>query len=281
MFYPLIAFFVAFLTAYSAEETIVSANHEGTTNHLDAGFAKYQPILDRMPFGPLPAGLNADGTPDPSQEPQTPEALPVDQQQLAKQVKMSCVNISPDGETMVGFSDLGAKPQRNYYLAVGDTQDGWTIVGADYDKEWAKLGKDGVEITIQLGKGLVSDEVSNPKKLPAQADATPAAQPMVLSSPARRLGGLRTTRLRPSALRGTTTDTPAAATTSAVTGQSYVERLRARKQKQSAEAAAREKANQERLLKMAREAAQAEMARQREEDAEQQQQQPAEEQPAE
>ncbi|MBO7654156.1 MAG: hypothetical protein J6U40_04475, partial [Kiritimatiellae bacterium] len=133
-------------------------------------FTKYQPILDRMPFGQMAApGAAVD-----PEVAKTEAEVRVEQEKLSKQVRMSCVNISPDGETMVGFTDLSEKVQKTFYLAVGESRDGWTIIDADYDKEWATIKKEDIEVTMQLGKGMVDD----PK-----AKGANGAQPAMMANP--------------------------------------------------------------------------------------------------
>src|SRR5574344_2031960 len=156
----------------------LSAKIDDVKKYAPPPFSQYQGILDRMPFGPLPDGFNPDSgaVADPVVQ-QSEAEVKADQQRLAKQVKMSCVNISPDGDTMVGFSDLSEKPQMNYYLTVGDSRNGWKIVAADYDDEWAKISKDGIEITMKLGTGLVDDptlgKTAGSPSAPAAAGSTP------------------------------------------------------------------------------------------------------------
>ena len=106
-----------------------------------------------MPFGALPANFGQ-VVQEPSQV-QDAAQIQAEQQKLAKQINMSCVNVTPDGTTAIGFTDLDAKPPVNYYLLVGATAGGWSVVAADYDEEWAQISKDGVTITLKLGKGLI------------------------------------------------------------------------------------------------------------------------------
>ena len=223
-------------------------------------FSRYQVILDRMPFGALPANFNPDGG-QPLPE-QTPVEVQVEQQKLAQQVKMSCVNISPAGELMVGFSDLSAKPNKTYYLSVGDDRDGWKVVSADYDKEWAKLAKEGVEITLKLGKGLVEDQEKKVTQVAAGEKPAPEAVPIPLRERPRLLSR-RSVSFRSRLDRGKG-EAPAL---------SYTERIKARAKKASAEQAARDLDTKNRLLKLAREAAQAEIKRQNQEQEEERLQQ--------
>ena len=157
---------------------------------------RYQSILDRMPFGPLPPNFTENGDPEPdpgmtAEEAKTAEEVRVEQQQLAKGIKVSCVNINPDGEVMVGFTDQNEKPPVNFYMAVGDERKGWSVVDADYDKEWAQLKKDDVVITMKLGEGLIDApagskgaSMSNAVASAGAPAAAPAARPSLLAFPA-------------------------------------------------------------------------------------------------
>lgn len=121
-------------------------------------FAYYQPILDRMPFGApppdVPPELSAEQAKDAAQ-------VQAEQQKLAKQINMSCINVTPGGATAIGFTDLNEKPPLNFYLLVGATGGGWKVLDANYDEEWAQIEKDGVTITLKLGKGLIDGPPNN------------------------------------------------------------------------------------------------------------------------
>ena len=136
-------------------------------------FEHYQPILDRMPFGSLPADFGK-VPPNPDDAKNAAQAA-AEQQKLAKQVNMSAVTVTPDGNTAIGFTDLSAKPPVNHFLLVGESADGWTVTSADYDDELATIEKDGVSITLKLGKGLV-DPSTLAEKAPAAAPAPPPAR---------------------------------------------------------------------------------------------------------
>ena len=92
-------------------------------------FDRYQTIIDRKPFGPEP-----------------------EEQQLAASVRVSILNVSPSGAVKVGFTDSSANPVENYYLAVGGSQNGWTVKSADPAAESVTLEKDGIEVTVKLGE---------------------------------------------------------------------------------------------------------------------------------
>ena len=138
---------------------------------VQRSFSDYQTILDRMPFGQPPPPAPA-VSPD-AAAPTDAQTL-AEQQKLAKQVNMSCVNVTPDGGTAIGFTDLSDKTPVNYYLLVGASAGGWTVVSADYDEEWAQIAKEGVTITLKLGKGLID---APPKHHPVAVAEDPGQGP--------------------------------------------------------------------------------------------------------
>lgn len=121
-------------------------------------FSLYQSIIDRQPFG--------EGPDDPSVPPENaPRSgrdgdgssgaeIAKEQQELERAVSLSALNIAPDGRIMAGFSDM-SNPQtpRHYYIAKGQTKDGWFLKDADPLKKTAVLVKDGIEIERTLGSG--------------------------------------------------------------------------------------------------------------------------------
>lgn len=143
-------------------------------------FSHYQSIIDRLPFGEMSsaatlaeaAGRKGGGE----------EQLKPDQQQLARQVSMSGITVMPDGGLAVGFCDRGVNPPAFHFLRVGAPADasGWEALKASYEKEWVTLRKDGVELTVQLGKGAIEGP---PKETNAPAATVQAPQ---APAPARR-----------------------------------------------------------------------------------------------
>lgn len=244
-------------------------------------FEHYQPILDRMPFGPLPPNFG-----EVAAEPTKTDAqVQAEQQKLAKQINMSCINVTPGGKTAIGFTDLNEKPPQNYYLLVGDSGGGWTVVNADYDDEWAQIEKDGVTITLKLGKGLidapptaVATAVAPDKPAPAPAPAAapeglpappalgvPAPPragvvkaPSLLGRPPLDLSGLKRTQQETEQMRADMEKLQA----SGGDVVSYVERLRERREKEKAQAAVAEKTAQDKLKELARQITQEELIRQ-------------------
>ncbi len=247
--------------------------------YTPAPFSDYQPILDRMPFGALPAGFGQ--APAAASTQPTDAQVQAEQQKLAKQVNMSCVNVTPDGATAIGFTDLSAKPPVNYYLLVGATAGGWTVVNADYDDEWAQIEKEGVTITLKLGKGLIDAPPVAPAAataaLHAPVPTAPAAQPapnadQEVPTPPRpglikrpSQGGRPT--INTASLQRSRADTDqiredlAKLKTEGGDVTSYMERLKERKAQEKADKDAAEQAARDKLQELARKITQDELAK--------------------
>jgi hypothetical protein len=227
-----------------------------------APFAHYQPILDRMPFGAVPANINPGAAIDLEQQ-KTEEQLQLQQQQVAKRFTFSALNLTPRGTTAVGFTDLSVNPPASYYLEVGASSKGWTVVAADYDGNWAQFEKEGVTITMHLDRGLIdgppSDATAAATNPPPAVAAAPAPLPPRHTAPATTAvsGLVRRPALAPP-IAAPAADTPA---------KSFSERLRERAALKTAENSAVEKANIERMQELARKIAQDELAKQREQEA--------------
>jgi hypothetical protein len=140
-------------------------------------FSRYEIIIDRKPFGTPPPAAAAPAAVDNAAVQQAQE-----EQKLARQINMVAVNKTPAGKTAVGFIDKSEKPERNYYINVGETVNGFTVVEASYEDETATLRKDEVTITLKLGQGLVKGGA--PAPAPA-AGAAPARVPPVTAPPPR------------------------------------------------------------------------------------------------
>jgi len=117
-------------------------------------YERYQSIVDRQPFGALPAGFDPMRNPDEVQKGAAGAEVELTQEQgnLQKSVQFSVINIEEDGSVMVGFTDkTDAKMPQHYYIAVGDTRDGWFVKEADPSQETMTVVKDGIEISLELG----------------------------------------------------------------------------------------------------------------------------------
>ena len=54
-----------------------------------------------------------------------------EEKKLASSVRVSVLNVTPAGRTMVGFTDSSSKPPEHYYLPVGDHEAEYVIVPTD------------------------------------------------------------------------------------------------------------------------------------------------------
>jgi len=249
-----------------------------TGGYTPPPFSHYEPILERMPFGELPDKFGQ--TIDPNAAKQE-ALLKAEQQKLASRINMSAVNITPQGVTAIGFTDLAAKPPVSYYLLVGAEAGGWTVKSADYDAETAEIEKDGISISLQLGKGLVENPAAAPpvQKIPAPnpaltalknpAAAAPAAaaaeSPLALSASIGKSTAASAAAIRDK-LRAAQAQQGGAGASISVSGsddtRSYMERLRERKIEQTKALEIAQNTQRKQLENLAREVASKEIEKQ-------------------
>lgn len=184
---------VAASESSSSTNVVEAAETTAPTNR--AGFARYQSIVDRMPFGREPEGF------DPEAPPGTVPAgagrgggaggvmdeqmRSAEEQKLMAAVRVSAINVTPSGKVAVGFTDSSVQPAVNYYLKVGESRDGWLVKHADAagDALKATLEKDGIEVELALGEGSSG---GNDKKKGLGGRRLPGA---ASNAPARRVLG--------------------------------------------------------------------------------------------
>ena len=128
-------------------------------------FSHYAVILERKPFGDM-AKPEAAAVPEPDQ---AAIEQAKEEQALARQIDMVAVNRTPRGKVAVGFIDKNTKPPRNYYLNVGESSGGFTVVEADFTEETATIEKDGVSIALKLGKGMIPKKDAAGEEKPSNA----------------------------------------------------------------------------------------------------------------
>lgn len=116
---------------------------------------RYQSIVERQMFGALPPGF--DPTKPPSavsakEEREKEQELTKEQEQVKSSVHFSVINVTPAGETAVGFTDNSdAKSPKHYYLKVGETRDGWMVKEADPLAATMTICKGDIEVSLELG----------------------------------------------------------------------------------------------------------------------------------
>ncbi len=139
---------------------------------------RYQPIIDAKPFGDMSdlATLSAAQAEEQEQK-----------EEIAKKFRMCGITDMPDGSRKIAFLDETDGTTASYILGIGESQNGFTLLSADYDAERATLSKDGLTFTLGLGKGLVDD---------AEAADPGAAQPQPAAAQTPARGSFRDRLLR-------------------------------------------------------------------------------------
>jgi len=114
-------------------------------------FDRYQSIVDRQMFGPLPPGF--DPTKMPSEVSKTEQKqLTQEQEKLQSSIHFSVINVTPEGVTAVGFTDnTDPKAPVHYYLKVGEKRNGWEVKEADAAAATMTIAKGDIEVSLSLG----------------------------------------------------------------------------------------------------------------------------------
>ena len=139
-----------------------------TASWIPQPFSHYEGILSRMPFGQAPAVSAAATAAAAAAAAQPPPAVP-------SKLTLCAINRTPNGALAVGFVDSGVNPPHDYYLDVGDSEDGFTVLNADIEQESAVIEKDGVSVTLKLPGS--DRRVASAMDLAAQAAARFASLP--------------------------------------------------------------------------------------------------------
>ncbi len=135
--------------------------------------ADYQPIIDAKPFGDMAALADTDTASLAEQQKQ--------KEALAQKFRMCGITDMPDGTRKIAFLDETSGQVASYLLAVGETQNGFTLVSADYAREYATLTKDGLTLTLGLGKGLIDAPPEAEEGVPTEV-GVPLPQPVADSA---------------------------------------------------------------------------------------------------
>ena len=144
----------------------------------------YQPIVDAKPFGDVAKQVSAEEAAKAAEEQKQKE-------EIAQKFRMVGITDYPDGTRKIAFLDE-TQGVASYLLGIGESENGFTLIEADYDAEWATLTKDGLTFTLGLGKGLIE-----------KPDPEEEAEPLTPLSPAAR-------RVLPQAAAQSATAKPAA-----------------------------------------------------------------------
>ena len=122
-------------------------------------FERYQSIIDRQMFGPLPPGFDPTKSPNEVQKSSKADAeLTQDQAKLKSAIRFFVIDKKDDGSVAVGFSDNSdPKTPKSYYLKVGESRDGWEVKEADSETATMTIAKGEVEVSLKLGGNSATD----------------------------------------------------------------------------------------------------------------------------
>ena len=122
-------------------------------------FERYQSIVDRQMFGPLPPGFDPTKMPSEAQKPSVSEKeLTQEQEKLQSSIHFSAINVTPEGVTAVGFTDNSdPKAPVHYYLKVGEKRNGWEVKEADPVAATMTIAKGEIEVALSLGGNSAKD----------------------------------------------------------------------------------------------------------------------------
>ena len=150
----------------SAVATILLLAAAAAATASQPGYDRYQPIVDRKPFGALlPPG------PPPGQDPNQ-----AGQPSFAESLRLSMIVEEEDtGFQRIGFVDK--RTNRGYTLGVGEAEDGYEVVSADFEKEEAVLRQGGETAMIKLSSGEVTKLGPDGKPVAGAPAAAPAMTP--------------------------------------------------------------------------------------------------------
>lgn len=162
-------------------------------------YSRYQSIVDRQMFGVPPPGF--DPTKPPSEVARggskTEQELTKEQEKLKSSIVFSVINVTPEGDTAVGFTDKSDPKQlHHYYLKVGEERDGWLVKEADAANKSMVIVKGELEVSLTLG--------GDSSKLPDATGRTGEANvavPLIASSPVSARSGLLGNRSALTSLR--------------------------------------------------------------------------------
>ena len=142
-------------------------------------YEPYETIIERQMFGPLPDDFDPTKLPSEvsksssSRGGKTGEELTKEEQQLKSAINFSMINVTPDGEVKVGFTDNSDKQTpRNYYMGVGEELDGWLVKEANPSNATMTVVKGEIEVTLKVGgDSAKSDGATKKSGSPAPVSA--------------------------------------------------------------------------------------------------------------
>ena len=121
---------------------------------------RYQSIIDRQMFGPLPPGFDPTKSPNEVQKSSAKDErqLTQEQEKLQSSIHFSVINVASDGQPEVGFTDNSdPKAPKHYFLKVGESRDGWTVKDASAEDATMTIARGEIEVSLSLGGNSAKD----------------------------------------------------------------------------------------------------------------------------
>lgn len=109
-------------------------------------FEPYQIILDREPFGAAPPPP-PDPPPEPPPEPDPPREIRPEES-FARHLRLTFMVREESGVTRIGI--INEREKKNYFMQVGDREDGIELITVDYDQERALLRYEDEEAWLSM-----------------------------------------------------------------------------------------------------------------------------------
>lgn len=126
-------------------------------------YSRYESIVERQMFGPLPPGFDPEKMPNEVSKSEQKE-LTKEQEKLQSSIHFSMINVTPDGNTVVGFTDNSdPKVPVPMYLKVGESRNGWTVLEADPKTATMRISKGDIEVSLTIGGNSASDGAATSK----------------------------------------------------------------------------------------------------------------------
>ena len=127
-------------------------------------YDRYTNIVERQMFGPLPDDFDPTKMPSEasrsssSSRKKTDAELTKAEQQLKSAISFSMINMTPEGDVKVGFTDNSdKKTPLHYYMKVGEERNGWLVKEADPETATMTIAKGEIEVTLTIGGDSAKD----------------------------------------------------------------------------------------------------------------------------
>jgi len=160
----------------------------GAMDAVRYDFTRYQPILDREPFGAAPVA--------PTAEELMADRMADTPPPFVKKLRMCAITETEEFGLRVGIVDISAKPPTSYMMRVGEVQDELELVDADFDREGALLKKEGVMHWIYLDGSLGSGPGGAQTTVASPSPGGPRVPPSAAARSSSGRGGSYAERLK-------------------------------------------------------------------------------------